>query len=249
MARVIQKIPCKDIWGIGAKLSKRLSMDNIHSAYDLQQQSPKSIRRRYSVLVEQTVRELNNELCIPLELDPPSKKEVFCSRSFSFKVTELNDLKQSIASYAARACEKLRAQSSLTHCVYVNIQTSRFSERYYNKGLHIRLATPSNDTRVIIRAALNALDSIFACGYGYARAGVGLIDLCADTHTQHDLFNAAQAPCSVKTMQALDGINLRFGQGSIGLASQGVNSAWRMSREMKSPAYSTRLSDIPIIKI
>ena len=246
---VLKKIPCKDIWGIGSKLSKRLSADGIYSAYDLQQQSPKHIRNRYSVLVEHTVRELNNEACIPLELTPPTKKEVFCSRSFSFKVTKLSDLQQSVASYAARASEKLRSQSSLTHCVYVNIQTSRFSDNHYNKSVHIRLASPSNDSRIIVSTALKALESIFVAGYGYARAGVGLIDLCADTHIQNDLFAASQTPSSDRAMKALDSINQRFGKGSVTLAVQGINPAWQMSREMKSPAYSTRFSDIPIIKI
>ena len=248
-AAVFKKIPCQAIWGIGSKLSRRLSVDGINSVYDLQQQSPKQIRRRYSVLVEHTVRELNNEPCIPLELKPPDKKEVFCSRSFSFKVTELADLRQSVASYAARACEKLRAQSSLTGCVYVNIQTSRFGEHYYNNGQHIRLVTPSNDSRLIIKVALDALASLFVPGYGYARAGVGLLDLCADSHCQDDLFERGQDAQSLKVMQTLDALNGRFGRGAVALAAQGINPTWRMSRALKSPAYSTRLSDIPVIKI
>jgi DNA polymerase V len=246
---VFKKIPCKDIWGIGTKTSKKLSALGIHSAYDLQQQNPEYIRMHYSVLVEHTVRELNNQMCIPLELTQPNKKEIYCSRSFSYKVTLLHELKQCIASYAARACEKLRKQHSATDKIHINIQSSRFESNHYNRSIYVGLSTPTNDSRIIIAAALNALDEIFMAGYGYVRAGVGLSNLCQSTHEQTDLFSAKQSAHSQKVMQALDDINQRFGSGSMHLAAQGVDPSWAMARAMKSPCYSTRLSDVPIIKI
>jgi len=49
-------------------------------------------------------------------------------------------------------------------------------------------------------------------------------------------------------MSALDKIN-RSGRGKVWFAGQGArDSSWQMKREMLSPRYTTRLSDIPLIK-
>jgi DNA polymerase V len=131
----------------------------------------------------------------------------------------------------------------------VNIQSSRFDAVFYNRSQKVSLVTPTNDTRIIVQAALHALDAIFVDGYKYARAGVGLLQLSQYQQQQKDLFTAQQSQRSLKTMQVFDDINQRFGKSSIQLAAQGMKANWAMARNYKSPHYTTRLSDIPIIKI
>jgi DNA polymerase V len=228
--------------------------------YDLQKQPPKQIRQRYNVLLEHTVRELNNQACIALEaqqsgpddnlsLTNVRKREIYCSRSFRYKIRTYDELRQSVASYSARAAEKLRAQASLTACIYVNIQSSRFDAGFYNRSQTIPLITPTNDTRTIVQAALYGLEAIFVNGYKYARAGVGLLQLSDDLQQQPDLFASQQSLRSIKTMQALDNINQKFGKSSIQFAAQGLKTSWSMARNYQSPHYTTRLTDIPVIKL
>ncbi|MDQ1228463.1 hypothetical protein QE443_004724, partial [Pantoea ananatis] len=66
---------------------------------------------------------------------------------------------------------------------------------------------------------------------------------------QLNLFDEAPPrPDSESLMQVIDGIN-QSGLGSIWFAGRGIAPAWQMKREMLSPAYTTRWSDIPVARL
>jgi DNA polymerase V len=48
-------------------------------------------------------------------------------------------------------------------------------------------------------------------------------------------------------MQVVDRLN-RMGRGSVWFAGQGAQKSWAMKREMLSPCYTTRYSDLPVAK-
>ena len=47
-------------------------------------------------------------------------------------------------------------------------------------------------------------------------------------------------------MRVMDGINMS-GKGNLWFAGQGVQNTWAMKREMLSPAYTTRATDLPVV--
>ena len=49
-------------------------------------------------------------------------------------------------------------------------------------------------------------------------------------------------------MKAYDGINQRYGRGTLFLAAEGIKQKWSMKRALLSPQYTTKWSNIPIIK-
>jgi DNA polymerase V len=247
--KVFRKLPVNKVWGVGSRIATRLALWGIHNVEELRQANTKSLRRGFGVVLERTVRELNGEPCLALENQPTPKQQIFCSRSFSHKVTSQHDLNESIATHAMRAAEKLRRQNSVAGCVYLLIQTSRFQENYYGNSASLPLPFPTNDSRNIVKAALELSARIYRPGHAYARSGVGLLDLAGAGFHQQDLFTSGQAPRSQVMMEAIDRINRRYGQETLFLARQGVQRSWRMSRSMKSPAYTTRLQDLPVVRI
>ncbi|OVZ90268.1 hypothetical protein CBW58_16135 [Yersinia frederiksenii] len=48
-------------------------------------------------------------------------------------------------------------------------------------------------------------------------------------------------------MAVLDDIN-KSGQGRVRLAGQRIQRVWQMKREMLSPAYTTRWSELPLVR-
>ena len=54
------------------------------------------------------MRELRGEPCLDLEEFAPVKQEIVCSRSFGERITDYEQMRQAICSYAARGAEKLR---------------------------------------------------------------------------------------------------------------------------------------------
>jgi hypothetical protein len=48
-------------------------------------------------------------------------------------------------------------------------------------------------------------------------------------------------------MRVMDGLNLS-GKGNLWFAGQGIQNTWAMKREMLSPAYTTKVSDLPVVR-
>ena len=217
------------------------------TAHDLARADPKAVRRCTSVCVERTIEELNGRSCIDLEEIPPAKKQIYCTRSFGKKATSPEPVLQGVALYASRAAEKLRKQNHLAVAMHVFIHTSPFMPDFHSASEVIRLACPTDDTRVITREARLAAARLYRPGHQYLKAGVGLIELVDRNHYQHDLFYPEQSEKTDRLMGAIDAINQEKGKGSVFLAAQGVSRPWYMRQQYTSPEYTTRWSDIPVV--
>src|SRR5690606_4587803 len=237
-----------DVWGIGERISAKLAGMGIHTGLDLIRTDPKNLRKHFSVVLERTARELNGEPCLELEQQPPPKKEILCSRSFSKKIRDLGALQEAIARYAARACEKLRAQNSLTSTLRVFVEANRFQGTYYGNQCIIKLDHQTNDTRIIASSARQAIAAMFRPDTPFHKCGIGLLDLREARPEQLSFFAGHQSEKSQILMRELDAVNRRWGRGTLALASQGIHPEWRMSRSMLSPSYTTKWSDIPKVR-
>lgn len=243
--------PVGEVWGVGNRLTKKLHAMGITTALQLAQSNPAFIRRNFSVVLERTVRELNGEQCISLEEAPPPKQQIVCSRSFGERITTYDALRQAICQYAERAAEKLRGERQYCRHIAVFVKTSPFvvNETYYGNVASEKLMNPTRDTRDIIAAAVKSLDRIWLDGYRYAKAGVMLNDFTPTGVSQLNLFDEIQPRAhSDQLMKALDSIN-HSGLGKVWFAGRGIASEWQMKREMLSPAYTTRWSEIPVATI
>ncbi|PCJ28185.1 MAG: UMUC domain-containing protein DNA-repair protein [SAR86 cluster bacterium] len=246
---ILKRVKTQDIWGIGRRISARLADMGIHTAYDLATHPElKYLKRKFSVVLERTVNELNGIPCIPLELEPSPKKEVICSRSFGKKIHDLKELEQAISQYAARACEKMRKQNGLTKTLWVFAETSRFLDHSYARQKVVKLPQLTNDTTVISAYAKEAIQEIYRPGVPFYKCGIGLLDLSTRKHEQLHFFTPRQSERSRTLMKMMDGLNKRYGRGTVTLANAGIEPSWSMQRNMKSPAYTTRWADIPKIR-
>ncbi|EJZ4003137.1 Y-family DNA polymerase [Salmonella enterica] len=240
--------PVEEIWGVGRRISRKLSTMGITTALQLARANPAFIRKNFNVVLERTVRELNGVSCISLEEAPSPKQQIICSWSFGERVTTYEALRQAICQHAERAAEKLRGERQFCRHIAVFVKTSPFAvnEAYYGNVASEKLLLPTRDTRDIISAAVKALDSIWLDGHRYAKAGVMLNDFTPSGVSQLNLFDEEQPRAqSDELMKVLDRIN-HSGKGKIWLAGRGIAPEWQMKRDMLSPAYTTRWSDIPV---
>ncbi|HBW4652034.1 TPA: Y-family DNA polymerase [Klebsiella pneumoniae] len=239
--------PVDEAWGIGRRISKKLESMGIKTVLQLADTDIRFIRKHFNVVLERTVRELRGELCLGLEEFAPVKQEIVCSRSFGGRITEYHEMRQAICSYASRAAEKLRGEHQYCRFISVFVKTSPFalSEPYYGNSASVKLLTPTQDSRDIITAATKCLDAIWRDGHRYQKAGVMLGDFYSQGVAQLNLFDDnAPRKNSEKLMEVLDHLNAKGGRGTLYFAGQGFQTAWQMKREMLSPRYTTRFSDI-----
>lgn len=248
--KLMALVPVEDVWGVGRRISKKLNAMGVITAKDLSEQSTYIIRKHFNVVLERTVRELRGEPCLELEEFAPVKQQIVCSRSFSSRITEYIYMRQAVCSFAERAAEKLRKERQYCKQIAVFVRTSPHAEDevFYGNQASRKLLTPSNDTRDIIRVAMDALDDIWVVGHRYMKAGVMLGDFFSQGVSQLNLFDEYRPqPNSEALMQVIDGLN-QSGKANLFFAGQGIERSWAMKREMLSPAYTTRFADLPVVK-
>ena len=240
-----------EVWGIGRRIGEQLRSAGVLTVLDAARLDPSTVRTRWSVVLERTVRELQGQACIPLEDEPASKQEIACTRSFGQTVTGLPELMEAVTEFVARAGEKLRKQGSVAGQVLVFIRTSPFRkhDKQLSQSITVPLRRPTANTPELAAAAIAGLRAIYRPGYSYAKAGVMLLDLSDADVEQGELDLDHHAPGSTHLMATVDAINDRFGKGALRLASAGVQTKarrWEMRQELKTPNYTTSWKDLPL---
>ena len=246
---VFMATPVNEVWGVGRKISAQLNEGGVNTVYDLATLDPATVRRHWSVVLERTVLELQGVSCIQFEDIPSARKEIACTRSFGYPVTELHHVFEAVSSFASRAAEKLRKQGSLANQIMVFIRTSPFrKEPQYSRSTVVLLRRPTSDTGDLVAAAVMGLRSIYRPGYKLAKAGIMLLDLQDATNEQFELaLEDDGAPNRDRLMKALDTVNERFGRGALQMASAGIakeKHLWSMKQQRKTPCYTTNWKDI-----
>lgn len=248
--KLMSLLPVDEVWGIGRRLARRLEPLGITTALQLADANTTLIRKKFSLVVERTVRELNGESCIDLEVDAPTKQQIVTSRSFGERITTLQHMREAISEYVSRAAEKLRGEAQCAGVITVFIRTGGFnsSEAQYANSATARLPRPTDDSRDLLEVAMKLLREIWRDGYRYAKGGVMLSDFRDPGVYQPSLFDEpGSSRAGDGLMQVLDSINAR-GRGQLWFASQGSTKAWAMKRTHLSPAYTTRWSDLPKVR-
>ncbi len=238
-----------EVWGVGRRIAIRLKELGILSVRDLRNASPKEIRTHFGVVMERTCNELRGLSCLDLEDVAPAKQQIMSSRSFGAPVEALVELREAVATYVASAAAKLREQGSVSGAIYVFAQTNRFREddAQYNAGLTVPLEEPSDDTLVLIKAALGGLGKIYRPGFRYKKAGITLTLLTDKTLRQETLFDDPQVRAKSKRLMAvIDAVNQEYGRETLRSGASGIEQNWATRAEFRSPRYTTRWEDLPV---
>lgn len=243
---VLKKCAASDVWGVGRKMTAHLEAMGIKTAWDLAQADAWMLRKKFSVLVEKTARELAGTPCMELDQPDPPKQEICCSRAFGKRLTTLPPIREAVATYTSRASEKLRKQGSLCKKIRVSIRTGMYSqdEAKYANGVMVELPYPTDDVRLMTKAAVQALEHIFRPGFRYSKAEVLLVGLCQRGEFTDDLFAESQPAATERVMGVLDTINQRWGRGTLRIASMPTDPDWGMRRELMSQSYTTRIDQL-----
>ncbi|MFC7462068.1 Y-family DNA polymerase [Hydrogenophaga defluvii] len=241
-----------DVWGVGRRIGEQLTKLGVATALDLAQMDAGAVRRRWSVVLERTVLELQGTPCIALEDAPGAKKQIAVTRSFGNPVESLDGLLGAVSDFAARAGEKLRKQGSFAGQLHVFAHTSPFRPPpHFSRSVVVPLRKPTADSRSLVEAACAGIRFIFEPGHQIQKAGVILLDLAPSSLHQGEL-ELEESDSSDKSilMTTVDSLNRKYGRGavSVGGAGFGPKKEWAPRQMRLTPHYTTRLEDIPVAR-
>ncbi|MFN8360528.1 MAG: Y-family DNA polymerase [Candidatus Kapaibacterium sp.] len=246
--KALKWLKIEDVWGIGRQHARRLQALNIKTAYDFTNLEDEFIQSKMSIVEVRLKHELCGESMIELEGRKP-KKTIATTRTFESNYTSYDQVKERVVTFSVTCAEKLRRQKSACRALMVFIRTNGFRDdlAQYSRSIVVKLPFATNSTIELARFAEEGLRAIFKEGYAYKKAGVVLMDFCAEDEIQQNLFTS-EHPKHKILMKAIDNINSTSGRHVVKLASQDKDRIWKMKQEKLSPRYTTKLEEVISVK-
>ncbi len=241
----------EDVWGIGFRLKKKMIARGIITAYDFTLPQHEAFIK---MIMGVTGLRLKNELegKSVLKLDDPTedKKSIAVTRMFKYKMTDFNEIKERVSTFATVCAEKLRKQHSCCHSVIVILIKDKHQKKDGKRIYFSQMETlpfASNSSLTISNAAVTILKKIHEEGERYSKAGVIVTGIIPGDQKQFHLFEE-ENPKHLKLMQVIDKIHAKTGERKIRLGNQDLQHTWKMKQDHLSPKYTTDISEILKIK-
>lgn len=237
----------RDVWGIGRKSAAKLEQMGLHTAWQFARSGQKQIRKLMGVAGEETWRELNGESVLGLTM-PTQRKSIQSTRSFNRPLLTTRELHTALADFCAQVAEKLRKEHACARTVGIFFATDRFNPNvpFIQRTAIHSFDVATADPREFSAATRRLLEGIYTDGIPTKRAGVW-VDGIEHAAIQRGLFDRVDRERQKRLLQTIDSVKLKMGRDSLRLASQEhVESI--VSSELRSPSYSTKLSDILRVK-
>ena len=240
-----------DIWGIGARSFAKLQALGITTPLQFADKPGDWVLRQFHKPGYQTWLELNGHPCIDTS-EIIRRQTISTSRSFGKMISDAEQLRASVATFAASCCNTLRAQESAAGSVSVFACSNRFREdlQQYSNIATMRLDSPSSDTLEITEAAIRLADRIYRPGIQFKKSGVILSDIIPGL-THHILFDPIpKRDERAELSTAIDRMNRKYGLKAVGLAVAGYGNAdWKNRKEHLTPNYLTDIDQIMTVDI
>jgi DNA polymerase V len=250
---------------VGRRTTEKLKAGGIHTVLDLVRADASALRAQFSVTLEKTLLELRGTSCMSVDDAPAPRQQILVSRSFGTPITDVDGIVEAVGEFTSRAAERLRQQGSVAGALGLFFMTSPFrgNDRQHSVNVTLPLLRPTGDTGVLLNAATAAVRAQFRAGFRYAKAGAVLSELqpVGQEQGELDLFSSSEPEAAApvddartRLMSAMDTLNNRFGRDSVRLGTTAVASngaevaVWATKQERRSPRYTTRWDEIPVVR-
>ena len=248
--KVLDKLPVREIWGIGRRTTKKLAMWGVETAGDLIGLDDDLILRELTVVGLRTKKELLGKPSVSFESVNKARKAICTARSFGNMIRDYDYIEQAVASHCAACAVKLRKQNSFASSMMVFVHTNYFRKDLpqYKRNIVVKFRATQNSI-TLIKEAKEALRKIYKPGYDYKKAGVILMAFQQAEALQEDMFSDnSMDDKDNRLVEALDLVNEKFGRNTLKIADQGLKNKHALKQNLRSRSYSTRWEEMLEIK-
>jgi DNA polymerase V len=254
ITKALQDTPIGEVWGVGRQYAQKLvEINAVFTAYDLTKKTEEWAQKNLGGVVGvRLVKELKGIAAIEMDKELVEKKMIATTRMFGSPVTDINDIKEAVATYTSRAAEKLRRQRSAANIISVFVVPKEQSHStHFRHGptvsTYITLPIATSATNDLIKPAVQLVDKLYEKGRLYKKAGVMLSGLVPDETIQGNLFVKEKNNSKRLLMDMIDNINFSQRDDVLKFAASGTTKDWKMRMELRSPRYTTRWEEMFVV--
>lgn len=246
----LQQTRVNNLWGVGGAYARKIFDMGITNGWELATMSEAWAHRFLGGVVGvRLIKELRGEEAVDMKEELVEKRMIATTRMFGSTVTDINDIKEAVATYTSRAAEKLRRQHSAARVISVFVVTG---EQDYSLGFNrggtiskqATLPVATSKTQELIKPAVALVDELYKRGTEYKKAGVMLSGLVTDTSIQGNIFLSETKNCERRLMDTIDNVNFSQRDDMLKFAASGTDRDWKMRQEKRSPRYTTRWDEL-----
>ncbi len=237
------------IWGVGRKLDLRYKQAGMYMVQDLIDSPKPLVGKLFGIVGLRLQAELSGTSIYPLSEVAVLQKSMVSSRSFEKNVTKLAVIKDAVAYHTRQVVADLRAMGFKTKYIGVTLGTSRHGDYVLRGGsVMAENLSPTDDVVALLKQAFALVDTLYEAGVPYKKAGVYVGGFCPNTLTQPSLFSNDTSTAGNPLNALLDTFNARYGHDIVTVGTQTKERLWQSKSEQKSPAYTTRWSDVAVVQ-
>lgn len=256
IAKALQDTPIGEVWGVGRQYAQKLiEMNAVYTAFDLTKKTEEWAHKNLGGVVGvRLLKELKGETASIMKEELKVKKMIATTRMFGTPVKTITEIKEAVATYIARAAEKLRRQQGAASIINVFVvpkeepSNNTFFRHGPSVSSYVILPVATSATNELIKPAVLLVDQLFEPGRIYKKAGVMLSGIVPDESIQGNLFMPEAKNCERKLMDMLDNINFSQRDDILKFARSGTKRNWKMRQELRSPRYTTRWDEMFVVK-
>lgn len=246
-ASLVGQIPLAKIWGVGGRMELRYKQYNLLTVADILEADEQRLGVTLGVVAVRLQRELQGfNSSIGGNNHHASQKSIMSSRSFKDTTENIEVLADALAYHVRQVAADLRSMGLKTASLRVAINTSRHGDFLLRGGSkEVILNQATSDTLVLMRAAQDSLKQLFETGVPYKKVGVTISGFSESGVVQGDLFSESEVDEKGKNlMTIIDTLNSGKNRELVKLGARLRTKDWQGRQDARSPAYTTRWSDL-----
>lgn len=229
-----------ELWGVGPKTAERLRAHGIATVGDLRRLTGPTLEQWFGQHGRH-LHELSNARDPRVVVPWRQRKQVSHEDTYAEDVVGLPALRRKLLSQATRVADRLVAKGWVARQIQIKIRDITFR----TETRQCTLETPTDDARVIYRAACELLESVEIEQRRFRLTGVGVSDLhgreaeAAQLDLAFEAASEVRAPSEPRPLQAvMSAVRERFGHRALYPADAGSEE-----RAGSAGGYSDRKPD------
>ena len=225
--------PLSKVWGIGARLEKRLNNLGIFTVYDLAHQDPTFLKKKFGIIGKELWEHANgiDNSCIK-DFETNPKEKSFSHSQVLFKNYYNEEIHLIIKEMLEVLTKRLREQKKETGLLGVGITYSKeIGNGFYHSE---KLEQPTDKEETLYSLCLTLFDKFYEENMPIRKVSISLGKLKEKQGTQLNLFETFETTKQQEKLSlTLDEVHMRFGKNSVLKASSLLSNSTIKDRNQK----------------